>query len=142
MLIILVYVDNIIFGGTYEKLEVEFATLMGSEFEKSMIRELNLFLELQLNQTPKGMPIHQQKYIKKFLPKFNMEDVNVNVTLMATTTNLSTDEVGTSVDETKYRGMIWSLLYLIASWPDIVLSVGICVHFQSKAKESHMKAIK
>lgn len=142
MLIILVYVDNIIFGGTYEKLGAEFATLMGSEFEMSMICELNLFLGLHLNQTPKGMPIHQQKYIKKLLTKFNMQDVNVNDTLMATTTNLSTDEARTSVDETKYRGMIWSLLYLTAGWPDIVFSVGIYVHFQSKPKESHMKAIK
>ena len=33
-----------------------------------------------------------------------------------------------------YQGMIGSLLYLIASRPDIQLSVGICVGLQSNSK--------
>ena len=38
--------------------------------------------------------------------------------------------------------MIGSLLYLTASRPDIVFSVGLCARFQSNLKESHLKAIK
>ena len=37
--------------------------------------------------------------------------------------------------------MIGSLLYLTASRPDIVFSVD-CAHFQSKRKETHLKAVK
>ncbi|XP_070040515.1 secreted RxLR effector protein 161-like [Nicotiana tomentosiformis] len=41
-----------------------------------------------------------------------------------------------------YRGIIGSLLYLTASRPDIVFSVGLCARFQSNPKESHPKAAK
>lgn len=38
--------------------------------------------------------------------------------------------------------MIGSLLYLIASMPDIVFNVGLCARFQANPKESHLKAVK
>ncbi|XP_075092347.1 secreted RxLR effector protein 161-like [Nicotiana tabacum] len=44
--------------------------------------------------------------------------------------------------ETKYRGMIESLLYLTASRPDIMFSVCKCVRFQSIPKASHLTAVK
>ena len=47
-----------------------------------------------------------------------------------------------SVEEKSYRGMIGSLLYLTASRPDIVFSVGLCARFQSNPKETHLKAVK
>ena len=38
--------------------------------------------------------------------------------------------------------MIGSLLYLIASRPDISYSVGVCARYQINPKESHMTALK
>ena len=38
--------------------------------------------------------------------------------------------------------MIGSLLYLIASKPDISYSVGVCARYQANPKESHMIALK
>ena len=55
---------------------------------------------------------------------------------------LDQDEKGKSVDETVYRGMIGSLLYLTSSRPDIVHSVCLCARFQSSPKESHLVAVK
>ncbi|XP_070014184.1 secreted RxLR effector protein 161-like [Nicotiana sylvestris] len=52
------------------------------------------------------------------------------------------DETGYPVNQTMYRGIIGSLLYLTASRPDIVFSVGLCARFQSNPKESHLKAAK
>ena len=57
---------------------------------------------------------------------------------MATSTYLDLDEKGKSVDESRYRGMIGSLLYLTASRSDIVLSVFLCARNQSNPKESHL----
>ncbi|XP_070029735.1 secreted RxLR effector protein 161-like [Nicotiana sylvestris] len=51
-------------------------------------------------------------------------------------------EIGSSVNQTMYRGIIGSLLYLTANRPDIVFSVGLCARFQSNTKESHLKASK
>ena len=47
-----------------------------------------------------------------------------------------------SIDSKLYRGMIGSLMYLIASRPDIMFSVCICARYQSNHKESHLNVIK
>ncbi|GKB06520.1 hypothetical protein Tco_0834753 [Tanacetum coccineum] len=61
---------------------------------------------------------------------------------MSTETKLTRDEDGESVDNTKYRGMIGSLLYLTASRPDIMFSVCLCARFQEDPKTSHLEAVK
>ncbi|XP_075111296.1 secreted RxLR effector protein 161-like [Nicotiana tabacum] len=52
------------------------------------------------------------------------------------------DETRSPVNQTMYRCIIGSLLYLTASRPDIVFSVGLCARFQSNPKESHLNAAK
>ncbi|XP_018623225.1 secreted RxLR effector protein 161-like [Nicotiana tomentosiformis] len=63
-------------------------------------------------------------------------------TPITTATRLDMDEPGSPVNQTMYRGIIGSLLYLTASRPDIVFGVGLCARFQSNPKESHPKAAK
>ena len=48
ILIVQIYVDDIIFGATNVSLCEEFAKSMHSEFEMSMMGELNFFLGLQI----------------------------------------------------------------------------------------------
>jgi len=62
-------------------------------------------------------------------------------TPISPSTKLVMDDGSPSVGEKLYRGMIRSLLYLIASRPDIVFSVGLCARFQSKPSESHLMAV-
>lgn len=52
------------------------------------------------------------------------------------------DESSSPVDKILSRGMIGSLLYLTASRPDIMLSVGFCAKFDLNPKESHLKIAK
>ena len=115
---------------------------MQNEFEMSMIGELNFFLGLQIKQSKDGLFINQSKYIRDLLKKFGMENSKPYGTPMATSTKLSKDEEGKSIDPTLYRGMIGSLLYLTASRPDIMFSVCMCARFQSSPKESHLVAVK
>ncbi|CAL8992931.1 unnamed protein product [Prunus brigantina] len=61
---------------------------------------------------------------------------------MSTSAKIHRDLHGKSVDQTLYRSMIGSLLYLTASRPDISFSVGVCARFQSDPKESHLFAVK
>ncbi|XP_070029307.1 secreted RxLR effector protein 161-like [Nicotiana sylvestris] len=63
-------------------------------------------------------------------------------TLIATSTKLDIDEPGSSVDQKLYRGMIGSFLYLTASRPDIVFSVGLYARFQANPKKFHLTAVK
>ena len=61
---------------------------------------------------------------------------------MPTNGHLDLDEGGNTVDQTLYRSMIGSLLYLTASRPDIMFSVCMCARFQANPKEAHLVAVK
>ena len=50
LIIVQIYVDDILFGATNQVLCDEFANLMQSEFEMSMMGELGFFLGLQIKQ--------------------------------------------------------------------------------------------
>ncbi|GJT80228.1 retrovirus-related pol polyprotein from transposon TNT 1-94 [Tanacetum coccineum] len=63
-------------------------------------------------------------------------------TPMVPPNNLGPDLAGKSVNETSYRGMIRSLMYLTATRPDIQFSIVLCVRYQSNPKESHLTAVK
>jgi hypothetical protein len=60
---------------------------------------------------------------------------------MDTKCHLELNPKGVDVDQSLYRSMIGSLLYLCASRPDIVLSVGVCARYQAAPKDSHMQAV-
>ncbi|XP_016467899.1 secreted RxLR effector protein 161-like [Nicotiana tabacum] len=134
--------DDIIFGAINEAMCKEFAEMIGNEFEMSLMGELNFFLGLQIKQTPTRTMIHQQKYIKELLRKFNMDSSKSIDTPIAIATKLDLDEEGKNVEHKLYKGMIGSLLCLTASRSNIVFSVGLCVRFQANPKESHLKAVK
>ncbi|GJR08345.1 hypothetical protein Tco_0790997 [Tanacetum coccineum] len=55
---------------------------------------------------------------------------------------LTLDKDSESVDSTKYREMICSLLYLTASRQDIMFNVFLCAGFQEDHKVSHLEPIK
>ncbi|GJS70222.1 hypothetical protein Tco_0703063 [Tanacetum coccineum] len=63
-------------------------------------------------------------------------------TPMSSDTKLIKDEKCESVDSTKYRGMIGSLLYLTTSRLDIMFNVCLCARFQEAPKTSHLEAVK
>ncbi|GKA26656.1 retrovirus-related pol polyprotein from transposon TNT 1-94 [Tanacetum coccineum] len=142
IIIVQIYVDDIIFGSTCQELCDNFSKIMHDEFERSMMGELNFFLGLQIKQLEDGIFFNQSKYIKEMLKKFGLEDSKPMQTPMSTKTKLTKDEEGESVDNTKYRGMIGSLLYLTASRPDIMFSVCLCARFQEDPKTSHLEAVK
>ncbi|GKA58881.1 hypothetical protein Tco_0758194 [Tanacetum coccineum] len=71
--------------------------------------------------------------------KFSLEDSKLMKTPMSSDTKLTKDEECESVDSTKYRVMIGSLLYQTASSPDIMFSVCFCALFQEDHKTSHLE---
>jgi len=140
IILVQVYVYDIIFGSTNQNLCEQFVAAMQGEFEMFMMRELNYFLGLQIKQLNHGTFLSQTKYCKELLKKFDMENCKEISTPMATNCYLDSDEKGTSVDQTKYRRLIGSLL--TASKPNIMFSVCLCGRFQSNPKESHFTAAK
>ncbi|CAA7044007.1 unnamed protein product [Microthlaspi erraticum] len=98
MMMVQIYVDDIIFGGTSEKLVENFVKSMTKEFKMSMVGELKYFLGLQVNQTEKGIFISQSTYAKNLLVKFGLDKCKEARTPMSTTTKIGKDEQGEDVD--------------------------------------------
>nr|GEV61297.1 retrovirus-related Pol polyprotein from transposon TNT 1-94 [Tanacetum cinerariifolium] len=142
LFIVQIYVDDIIFESTCQEMCDDFAKIMHDKFKMSMMGELNILLGLQIKQFEDGIFFNQSKYIKEMLKKFGLEDSKPMKTPISTETKLTKDVEGESVDNTKYRGMIGSLLYLTASRPDIMFSVFLCARFQKDPKISHLEAVK
>ena len=65
LLIVVVYVDGIIFGSNEESMSQRFVSIMQQEFEMSLLGELTFFLGLQVQQATDGI----------FLSQANSEEV-------------------------------------------------------------------
>ncbi|GJR97018.1 retrovirus-related pol polyprotein from transposon TNT 1-94 [Tanacetum coccineum] len=107
-----IYVDAIIFGSTSTKLSKQFGKLMTKKYEMSMMGELTYFLGFQIKQDFKGISICQEKYVKDVLKKYDLADSTSVKCPMLPPNNLGPDESGVSVNETLFRGVIGSLMYL------------------------------
>ncbi|GJS07536.1 retrovirus-related pol polyprotein from transposon TNT 1-94 [Tanacetum coccineum] len=97
---------------------------------------------LQISQNPRGIFINQSKYANEILKKFDLHKSDPVDTPMVERTKLDEDLSGIPVDQTQYRSMIGSLMYLTASRPDLVFAVCMCARYQSKPTKKHLEAIK
>ncbi|WVZ78331.1 hypothetical protein U9M48_026065 [Paspalum notatum var. saurae] len=104
---------------------------MSREFEMSLMGELQFFLGLQIKQGLEGTFVHQAKYTRDILKKFNMGDSK----------SMTTPMNGEAVDQKEFRGMIGSLLYLTATRPDIQFAVCLCAHYQTSPRTFHLQAV-
>jgi hypothetical protein len=95
----------------------------------SMMGELTFFLGIQVKHTKQCIFVHQAKYTKDLIKKFNMAELKTMSTPMSTTTILDPDKNGEPVDQREYRSMIGPLLYLTVPWLDIQFIMCLCACF-------------
>nr|GEU55121.1 retrovirus-related Pol polyprotein from transposon TNT 1-94 [Tanacetum cinerariifolium] len=115
IMLVQVYVDDIIFDSTKKSWCDEFKALMKNRFQMSSM---------------------------EILKKFDFMSVKTVSTLIETKKPLVKDAEAADVDVHLYRSMIGSLMYLIASRPDIMYAVCTCSRFQVTPKTLHLQAVK
>ncbi|GJY01705.1 hypothetical protein Tco_0359857 [Tanacetum coccineum] len=97
---------------------------------------------LLIHQSPRGIFINQAKYTLEILKKHGMDKCDSIVTPMVTTLKLDADLSGTPINQTRYRSMIRSLMYLTSSRPDIVQALCYYARYQERPTEKHLKEVK
>jgi hypothetical protein len=140
-LLVQIYVDDIMFGGSSHILMSRFQKMMESEFQIPMMGDLTFFLGIQVKQMKQGTFLHQAKCTKDLMKKFNMAELKPVSTPMSSAASLCPDEDDEAVDQREYRSKIGSLLYLTATRPDIQFTVGLCARFQASTRSSHQTAV-
>jgi hypothetical protein len=73
--------------------------MMESEFQMSMMGELTFFLGIQVKQMKQGTFVHQAKYMKDLMKKFNMAELKQMSTPMSSAASLGPDEDGKVVKQ-------------------------------------------
>jgi hypothetical protein len=97
-LLVQIYVDDIIFGDSSHTLVSRFQEMLENKLQMSMMGELTFFLGIQVKQTKEDIFIHQAKYMKDLMKKFNMAELKSVSTSMSTTVVLDPDENGEAID--------------------------------------------
>ncbi|WVZ52570.1 LOW QUALITY PROTEIN: hypothetical protein U9M48_003618, partial [Paspalum notatum var. saurae] len=120
--IVRIYVDDIIFGGSSHALVSSFAERMSREFEMSLMGELRFFLGLRIKQGLEGTFVHQAKYTRDILKKFNMGDSKPMTTPMSTNTALDADEDGEAASpRTSHRQAVKHIFRYLKFTPELSL---------------------
>ncbi|GJU10034.1 retrovirus-related pol polyprotein from transposon TNT 1-94 [Tanacetum coccineum] len=97
---------------------------------------------LQVSQNPGGIFVNQSKFALEILMKFRMDSYDPVDTPMVDRLKLDEDPLGILVDQTRFRSMVGSLMYLTASRPDLVFSVCMCARYQASPTKKHLEALK
>ncbi|GKB21527.1 uncharacterized mitochondrial protein-like protein [Tanacetum coccineum] len=125
------------------QMDVKSSFLYGTiKEEMSSMRELTFFLVLQVQQKEGGILISQDKYVAEILKKLDFATVKTTSTPIETNKALFKDEEAEAVDVHLYRSMIGSLMYLIASRPDIMFAICAYTRFQVTPNTSHLHVVK
>nr|GEX89679.1 retrovirus-related Pol polyprotein from transposon TNT 1-94 [Tanacetum cinerariifolium] len=141
LLLVQIYVDDILFAASTRELCDIFSKIMCSKFKMSMMDKISFFLGLQISQNPRGIFINQSKYALESLKKYGFESCDPMDTPMVEKSKLDEDKEGKAVDQSHYRGMIGTLLYLTASRPDLQFAICMCardrlISWSSKRQKS------
>nr|GEZ73209.1 retrovirus-related Pol polyprotein from transposon TNT 1-94 [Tanacetum cinerariifolium] len=126
ILLVQIYVDDIIFASTDPTDYDMFSNEISLKFQMSMMGQMSFFLGLQVSQSLKGIFINQSKFPLEILMKFGMDSCDSVETPMVDRLKLDEDPSGIPVDQTCFRSMVGSLMYLTASRPDLVFVVCMC----------------
>nr|GEX40634.1 hypothetical protein [Tanacetum cinerariifolium] len=124
-----------------------YSFLISQDFSKGSV-DPTLFIGrngndlLLISQSPRGIFINQSKYALESLKKYGFESCNPMDTPMVKKSKLDEDKEGKVVDQSHYRGIIGTLLYLTANSPDLQFAICMCAQYQARPTEKHLHAVK
>lgn len=142
MLIFCLYVDDLIYIGNNTAMFESFKKSTMAEFEMSDLGMMYYFLGIEVVQSSIGIFISQKKYVREILYRFQMTDRNPVNTPSEFGMNLHKDNGGKKVDDTLYKQIIGSLMYLTATRPDVMHDVSVISRYMECPIEIHLLAAK
>lgn len=142
ILIINVYVDDLIYTGDDELMMSEFKSSMQKEFDMTDLGKMRFFLGIEVLQGSEGIYICQRKYAMEVLRHFGLEDSNSVCNPIVPGYKMCKDEGGVKVNETYFKQMVGSLMYITSTRPDMMFFVSLISRFMSRPTELHFQAAK
>ncbi|XP_068329810.1 secreted RxLR effector protein 161-like [Pyrus communis] len=104
--------------------------------------KMRYFLGIEVLQRMDDIFIRQRKYAQEVLERFNMDQCNLVHNPMVHGFKLTKDEDGVRVDGTFYKQIVGSLMYLIATRPDLMFVVSVISRYMERPTKTHLQAAK
>ena len=121
VLIVSVYVDDLILTRDDKDMMSDFKSSMMRVFDKTDLGRMRFFLGIEVLQKPDGIFIRQRKYAMEVLKRFGMQESNPIVPGF----KACRDDDGITNDETYYKQIVGSLMYLTATRLDMMFCVSL-----------------
>ena len=137
-LIVSIYVDDIVYTGSSDRLMDEFKKEMMLRYEMTDLGLLHHFLGMGVIQSDQGIVIHQSKYARSLLVKFGLADCKPVSIPLATGERLRKEDGSELADANVYRKIVGSLLYLTATRPDLMYTASLLSRFMNQPTKKHM----
>src|SRR4051812_33873228 len=103
---------------------------------------MTYFLGIEFYNSMKGLLMHQRRFELEILKKFKMEHCNDVITPDGPMLQLSKNEDEKEANQTQYKRLIGSLLYLSNVQPNLAFSVSIASRFMERLNVSYLARIK
>jgi hypothetical protein len=142
LLLLVMYVDDLLIIGCSTSTIVVVKRILHDRFLMKDMGPLHFFLGLEISQDASGIKLSQAKYARDLLERFHMTDCKSAPTPFLSGVKLEDGGETPLVDNTLYRQLVGSLLYLTHSRPDLSYAVGAVSRFMQELHELHWKAAK
>jgi hypothetical protein len=142
LLLLVLYVDDLLITGCSTSTIVAVKRILHDRFLMTDMGPLHFFLGLKISQDASGIKLSQAKYARDLLERFHMTDCKSSPTPFLSGVKLEDGGETPLVDNTLYRQLVGSLLYLTHSRPDLSYAVGAVSRFMQEPHELHWKDAK
>ncbi|KAH9112109.1 hypothetical protein AeMF1_013507 [Aphanomyces euteiches] len=150
VILVSLYVDDLILASNCNKMMQSTKEALSKRFKMTDLGALSYCLGIEVMRSPSGpVFIHQSKFLKSVLAKFNMQECKPVKTPQVSGQRLSklmcptTDDEKTEMSRIPYRSAVGCLMYLmVATRPDIAVAVGVASQFLENPGQQHWSAVK
>jgi hypothetical protein len=142
IIIVSIYIDDLIFIGDDKDMMCDFKRSMLREFDMTYLGSMRFFLGIEVLQRIDGIFIYQKKYALEILKRFEMLESNEVSSSIVPGFKVNKDEDGITVDETYFKQLVGSLMYLTATRPSMMFVTSLISRFMAKPTELHLQAVK
>jgi hypothetical protein len=110
---------------------------MSKDFDKIDLGLLCYYLGVEVWQTCSGIFVSQTEYARSLFDGFRKIDCKISSTPMEKGLKLSANTDSKGVNESIYRQLVGSLIYLTATRPDLSYAMSVISKFTTTSKVKH-----
>ena len=139
--ILAVYVDDILLTGSDSKEIQHVKQCLNEKFGIKDLGSLHFFLGLEVQHTPLGVILSQQKFTRELLRDCGFPIKRQASTPLPLNCRLLPEEGSLLDDPTTYRALVGKLNFLTNTRPDLCFTVQTLSQFLQQPRTSHLQAL-